>query len=151
MSREGNPFGSGGDHDWSVPLWVQVTIGVTFGVLAANFIEFVVARQYVAWEVSEAGARLRSEMSRVSEAAAVAESERRRAEALRTRQAADREHADEVLRASAAAAAMRREDAWKRFYRPSAGCAGSVATVECGNEHARFLREFEVRFPDGRF
>ena len=38
------------------------------------------------------------------------------------------------------------EEAWKRFYRPSAACKeSSSATVECVNEYVKAKREFEVR------
>lgn len=38
------------------------------------------------------------------------------------------------------------EEAWKRFYKPSATCKeSSSATVECVNEYVKAKREFEVR------
>ena len=38
------------------------------------------------------------------------------------------------------------EEAWKRFYKPSATCRdSSSATVECVNEYVKAKREFEVR------
>ena len=38
------------------------------------------------------------------------------------------------------------EEAWKRFYKPSAACKDSnSATVECVNEYVKAKREFEVR------
>ena len=43
-------------------------------------------------------------------------------------------------------AATESEEAWKRFYKPSAACKESnSATVECVNEYVKAKREFEVR------
>jgi hypothetical protein len=44
-------------------------------------------------------------------------------------------------------AAAQTEEAWKRFYRPSAACrdAAAGASVECVNEYVRAKREFEMR------
>lgn len=44
-------------------------------------------------------------------------------------------------------AAAQAEDAWKRFYKPSAACRDQAAgaTVECVNEFVRAKREFEAR------
>ena len=43
-------------------------------------------------------------------------------------------------------AATESEEAWKRFYKPSAACKeSSSATVECVNEYVKAKREFEVR------
>jgi hypothetical protein len=69
--------------------------------------------------------------------AAVAEARKQRAELAR-RQA----EAAEAQRAAADA-----EDAWKRFYRPSATCRdpAAAATVECVNEYVRAKREFQAR------
>ena len=43
--------------------------------------------------------------------------------------------------------AAQAEDAWKRFYKPSAACRDQAAgaTVECVNEFVRAKREFEAR------
>jgi len=42
--------------------------------------------------------------------------------------------------------ATEEEEAWKRFYKPSATCKdSSSATVECVNEYVKAKREFEVR------
>ena len=49
------------EHDdtehWSVPLWLQIAVGVMVGVLAANAVEYFVARAY-ARAVIEDGVRV---------------------------------------------------------------------------------------------
>jgi hypothetical protein len=102
--------------------------------------------------------------ARDREAEARAEQERRAAEetAARTRRATleldgaavaeARRQREELARRQAEAAESQRaaaatEDAWNRFYRPSATCRdpSNAATVECVNEFVRAKREFQAR------
>jgi hypothetical protein len=115
-------------------------------------------------EAAEAAAARSLQRAREREAAARAEMERRAAEeaADRARRAAlladaaaeseARKQREEFARQQAAAEQARRatadtEDAWKRFYQPSAACreAQSAATVECVNEFVKAKREFQAR------
>lgn len=41
----------------------------------------------------------------------------------------------------------KKEDAWRRFYKPSADCS-SDAFVECGNAYIRARRAFEAQYKD---
>ena len=49
-----------------------------------------------------------------------------------------------------ARAAAESEDAWQRFYKPSAACAdpATSASVECVNAFIRAKREFAARYPN---
>lgn len=84
-------------------------------------------------EVAERARRATLEL----DGAAVAEARRQRAELAR-RQA----EAAESQRAAVAT-----EEAWNRFYRPSASCRdpSNAATVECVNEYVRAKRQFQAR------
>jgi hypothetical protein len=82
-------------------------------------------------------ARLATRADPASEAKAQSERE----------QSAQRQAAvDEAHRAATEA-----EDAWKRFYKPSANCKNpdARATVECVNEYIKAKREFESSRPSG--
>ena len=84
-------------------------------------------------EVAERARRATLEL----DGAAVAEARRQREELAR-RQA----EAAESQRAAVAT-----EEAWDRFYRPSANCRdpANAATIECVNEFVRAKREFQAR------
>lgn len=114
--------------------------------------------------VSEATAARALQRARDREADARAERERRAAEeaAERSRRATlevdgaavaeARRQREELARRQAEAAESQRaavatEEAWNRFYRPSASCRdpANSATVECVNEYVRAKREFQAR------
>jgi hypothetical protein len=147
-------FGRDGADEWSVPLWLQIAVGVTFGVLLANGIELVVAREYLGWQLSQASAQMRQSNEAV---AARARADRQlaadnavAAESERVHSLVDEQRRAEAARVSAVAEAARREHAWAKFYKPSPGCIGSVATLECANEHMRFKREFDASYAAGK-
>jgi len=100
----------------------------------------------------EREAQARAELER--QAAEEAAERRRRAmvEADAASEAAARRQREELAERRAEAERAQRasdesEDAWKRFYRPSANCrdAASTATVECVNEYVKAKREFQSR------
>ena len=143
------------------PLWVQIAFGVMVGVLAANAIELVIAAQYARWQVGEVAqalqrstAKAEAEAQRAREAMAVAQAARAEhtasAEQARIEQEASRQREAEEARRAAAHEVDRREEAWRRFYRPTPGCVGTVVSVQCANEHIRAKREFEERYSSGR-
>lgn len=82
-----------------------------------------------------------AEKARKASLLADAESEAR-ARAEREEMARRRAAVEEAHRAAA-----QNEDAWKRFYKPSAACkdAANSATIECVNEFVKAKREFEFR------
>lgn len=97
---------------------------------------------------------------REREARARAEMEQKEAEerAKRTllvdgpREAEARNQREEFARRQAAAAEAQRaevetEEAWKRFYKPSAECRDPAAStrIECVNEYVKAKREFQAR------
>jgi len=98
----------------------------------------------------EAQARVEQERIAAEEAAEKA----RRASLLADAEseAKARAEREEMARRRAAVDAAHRaaeesEDAWKRFYKPSAACRDSAnnATIECVNEFVKAKREFEYR------
>jgi len=100
----------------------------------------------------EREAQARAELER--QAAEEAAERRRRAmiEADAASEAAARRQREELAQHRAEVERTKRatdesEDAWKRFYRPSANCreAASTATMECVNEYVKARREFQAR------
>jgi len=139
-----------GDSVSWLPLWAHVAIGVAVGVLIANAVQAWAVRQYLEADLqktSDAAAAYdanAAERARAERAAAAMREQRRIGNELATTQAADQARAD------AAAETERREQTWRKLYRPSPGCIGSVATVECANEHMRFKRDFDEKYNAGR-
>lgn len=102
---------------------------------------------------AEREARAREEHERqVAEEAAAEKARRALLAADGSTETQARIQQEEMARQRAAVEQARRaseesEDAWKRFYRPSAACKDPAAgaTVECVNEFVKAKREFEAR------
>lgn len=108
------------------------------------------ASQRKAYAEREAQARAEQERIAAEEAAEKARKASLLADA--ESEAKARAEREEMARRSAAVEAAHRaaeqnEDAWKRFYKPSASCKDSAnsATIECVNEFVKAKREFEYR------
>jgi len=96
-------------------------------------------------------AQARAEQERIAAEEAAEKSKRSSLLADAEVEARARAEREEMARRRAAVelaqrAATESEEAWKRFYKPSAACKESnSATVECVNEYVKAKREFEVR------
>ncbi len=102
--------------------------------------------------VREREAIARAEQERLAAEEAAEKARRAAMLADAASEAKARAEREELTRRQAAAEETRRtaeetEDAWKRFYRPSANCAdpAASATVECVNEYVKAKREFASR------
>ena len=146
--REFGRRGSGLALGW------QIAFGVCVGSLAASVVSWVAIEARVRWELQQVASVSRDQAQRLAEQqrrAGLAAGEQAAArEAERVRLSVEQQRFAESAKASVAAEADRRDQAWRRFYRPSVGCVGSVATLDCANEHIRFMREFEQRYQAGR-
>ena len=100
---------------------------------------------------AEREAQDRAEQERIAAEEAAEKSRRASLLADAEVEARARAEREEMARKRAAVelaqrAATESEEAWKRFYKPSAACKeSSSATVECVNEYVKAKREFEVR------
>ena len=100
---------------------------------------------------AEREAQERAEQERIAAEEAAEKSKRASLLADAEVEARARAEREEMARKRAAVelaqrAATESEEAWKRFYKPSAACKeSSSATVECVNEYVKAKREFEVR------
>jgi hypothetical protein len=101
---------------------------------------------------AERKAKAAAELERLETEKAAAEKARRAMLADGATEAKARAEREELASRRAAvdeahSAAIDAEEAWKRFYKPSATCrdAAASATVECVNEYIKAKREFEVR------
>ena len=157
MEGDYRPFGS--DSRASPSFWVIAT-AVCIGSLAASAITWGAAELRLRWELQQVAETMkreavqsRSALERAQRDAAQEvqrlEQERQRMSVEQRNQLAEQQRQEaEAMRATQMEAA-RKEAAWKRFYRPSAACIGSAATVECANEHIRAQKEFARRFAAG--
>jgi hypothetical protein len=99
----------------------------------------------------EREAQARAEQERLDAEAAAERARREIVTADSVSEARARAERDEATRRQAAIDEARRsatesEEAWKRFYKPSANCRDpSAATVECVNEYVKAKREFSSR------
>jgi hypothetical protein len=145
---------------------VCIACGIAL-MLVGGFIQTLETGPAVVTESADAAASraaaIRLQKAREREAQARAEQERLVAEeaALRARreivtadsasEARARAEREEAARRQAAIDEARRsatesEEAWKRFYKPSANCRDpSSASVECVNEYVKAKREFSSR------
>jgi hypothetical protein len=136
-------------------------------MLSGGFIQSLEPGPSTVAEAPEAAASraaaIRLQRAREREALARAEQERLAAEAVAERARRESVTADSVSEARARAereeaarrqsaieearrSATESEEAWKRFYKPSANCRDpSAATVECVNEYVKAKREFSAR------
>ena len=100
---------------------------------------------------AEREAQQRADQERIAAEEAAEKSKRASLLADAEVEARARAEREEMARKRAAVelaqrAATESEEAWKRFYKPSAACKeSSSATVECVNEYVKAKREFEVR------
>lgn len=138
----------------------QIAFGVCIGSLAASFITWGAVEARLRWELQQVAAAQRDQADRASsarirerEAAAAADRERAQtlvaAERARIQATAAAQRAQQAGNAAAFVEVERREQAWRKFYRPSPGCSGAGVSVECSNEFIRFKREFETRYVAG--
>jgi len=100
-------------------------------------------------------AQARAEQERLEAERVAAESAKRVAVADVPTEAKARTEQEEMASKRAAVneaqrAAAENEQAWKRFYKPSAACAdpATSASVECVNAFIRAKREFAERYPN---
>lgn len=127
-------------------------------VSASQLAQQTAARKAAAEEAAarkaaaERKAKAAAELERLEIEKAAAEKARREMLADGATEAKARAEREELASRRAAAdeahsAAVDAEEAWKRFYKPSATCrdAAASATVECVNEYIKAKREFEVR------
>ncbi len=152
------PFGSGPRE--GLTIW-KIAVGVCLGSLVASAITWGVAELRVRWEIQQAAHALQNQTVRAQEAHSSAQSNaaldalraakdqsqlelQQREELLRQQ----REESDRIR--ARQEEAEKREAAWKRFYRPSAGCAASTVSIECANEHIRAKKEFEAKYGTGQ-
>ena len=94
----------------------------------------------------------RAEQERIAAEEAAERARRAAVMADAATEAQARNQREEMARKQAAVDNARRsvedaEEAWKRFYKPSANCSDPAAraTVECVNEYVKAKREFESR------
>ena len=92
----------------------------------------------------QAEQRQRSE----SETQQVRQAELDRQEAIRWQTIRDRQQVTDRVTQSSAAEMVRRQQAWNKFYRPSAFCI-EAGTVECANAFIRARRLFEQEYARG--
>lgn len=134
-------------------LVTQIAVGVFIGSLAASAVVWSVFEARLSWQLHQAETYLREQAEK--SAAQIRSSQ----EADRQRAAADRARRDEAAQRAAAAqqieletkriaseAAQRKDEAWKRFYRPSPGCGLAGQSMECSNEFIRAKRAFEAQY-----
>ena len=101
---------------------------------------------------AEREAQARAEQERIAAEEAAEKARKASLLADAESEAKARAEREEMARRSAAVeaahkAAEQNEDAWKKFYKPSAACKDSAnsATIECVNEFVKAKREFEYR------
>lgn len=132
----------------------DVALAVCIGVLAANFITWAVVEVRIRRElasVAESAERgLRDARDRVQAEQRLQLERQARAEQLQRDQLAAQQRAEELARQAKEAEVLRREQAWKRFYRPSPGCAEASTEVRCINEHLKAKTLFEAQYSAGK-
>ncbi len=134
-------------------LVTQIAIGVFIGSLAASAVVWGVFEARVRWQLHQAETYLREQAERsaaqirqsqdAARQRALAEQARRDAEVQRSAEAQRLEQESKRL---ASEAAQRKDEAWKRYYRPSPGCALAGQSMECSNEFIRAKRAFEAQY-----
>lgn len=128
----------------------QIAVGVCCGILVANAITWGATELRVRWELEQAADKAK----KVVDASRRAEESARQAAALdaleERQEIARQQRAAEASKQAAAEEVERREHAWKQFYRPSPGCSGTAASVDCSNEFIRAKRAFAAQYVAGR-
>lgn len=139
-----------------ITLTLAIAIGVAVGTVVGGLALWKIAEHQMAAaarDVSQQAQQMqraltareaaeREARERAARAAALAEEERVRALAAAQR-------ADAAARTDAAEQVERREQAWRKFYRPSPGCGAAATSVECSNEFIRAKRAFDDKFARG--
>jgi hypothetical protein len=103
-------------------------------------------------QIREREAKARAEQERLAAEEAAEKARRAIVSADDAEEAKARAQRDELARRQAAVEQARRaevdvEEAWNRFFKPSAACKdpSAGATVECANEYVKAKREFSAR------
>lgn len=134
-------------------LTVAIAVGVAIGVFVGGLALWYVQNRFTAIALQDVA--LQSQRAVTEQASAVREAQQRSVdlnaviEASRVRDLAASQRADAAAQTEAIARAERREQAWRKFYRPSPGCGGAAASVECSNEFIRAKRAFDEKFARG--
>ena len=157
MRSEYRPYGSGSDQ--GLTIW-SIALGVCVGSLMATAITWAVVEIRVRWELEQATAAGKQEIERSQRAIAQAQQEaalanqravqqREQLDAEQRRRLVEQQRVEYEAKSALQAEVIRKEAAWKKFYKPLPACVGVTASVECANEHIRAKRAFEVKFAAG--
>lgn len=136
-----------------VTLTLAIAIGVAVGTIVAGLVLWKVAEYQMSASLREATQQAQRAIAAQVEAAKAqqqrATQARAEAEQQRVRDLAAVQRAEAAAQTEAIAQAERREQAWRKFYRPSPGCGGAAVSVECSNEFIRAKRAFDEKFARG--
>lgn len=134
-------------------LVLPIALGVFLGSLAASLVIWFAVQAWARYQLHQVqqAVQAQAEQSRheLRRAALEADARAARDAALNAR---SREQQEALQREANEAAARQqsqreaREDAWKRFFRPTAGCASQHQTTECANEFIRAKRAFDAQY-----
>ncbi len=139
-----------GETPTRLPLWAHIAVGVALGVLISSAVQWWIVGQYAQHVLERAASEFR-QSTEAAEARATADRLMAQTDAAaQARHLAGQQRAVEAEKTAVAVEVERREQAWRNFYRPSAGCVGSSSTVQCANEYVRFKREFAAKYQGSR-
>lgn len=134
--------------DQGLSVW-KIALGVCIGSLAASAITWATVEVRLRWELEratvaleESAARSRNAAYQAQQNAALLLREKEQSEAAQQR-------AENDARLATQAEAVRRENAWKRFYKPKPGCEFASTSTECVNDHIRAKRAFDLKYAAG--
>lgn len=135
------------------PLYLEIAIGVTLGILVAALVIWQVAEWRAGRAVEDFARNVQNEAARIDrQNREQMEAQQRQAAQQRAAVAASQRAAEDVRR-QAVDADTRREQAWARFYKKPAQCdesRGGTWTVECANDYIRAKRTFDERYDAGK-
>lgn len=144
---------SGRDGIDGLTLTLAITVGVALGVFIGGLSLWWVQNRLTAIALEDVARQSQRALSDQVQASRDAQQRAARAKAAAEAESiwelAASQRADAAAQTEAIARAERREQAWRKFYRPSPGCGGAAASVECSNEFIRAKRAFDEKFARG--